>query len=95
MSDLLVDYDRLSSLGQQLANLRGEFNAARGAIGPTLGTVSDGELRAKLQGFTDNWSHERTKLATRLHKCSEFATRAASCYLHADETLAEALTRRR
>jgi hypothetical protein len=90
VSDLLVDYLRLATLGQQLANLRGEFNAGHDAIGPLLGTLSDGNLRAKLQDFTNNWSDERAKLTEHLDKAAGFAITAAACYLKVDETLAQA-----
>ena len=95
MTDLVVDYDRLAQLGQQLANLRGEFKAGHDAIGPMLGTVSDSELRSRLKGFTDNWSDERAKLSGRLEKASLFAVRAAACYLKADVTLAGGWSGRR
>jgi hypothetical protein len=90
VSDLLVNYVKLGTLGQQLANLRGEFSRGHDAIGPLLGTISDGELRGKLKDFTDNWSNERAKLVEHLDKAAGFAITAAACYLKVDVALAQA-----
>jgi hypothetical protein len=92
VSDFAVDYLRLHALGQDLANLRGEFQQGHEAIAPLLGTISDGDLRGKLEGFTDNWSHERTKLIERLDKAAGFSMSAADCYRQLDEALANAMS---
>lgn len=87
-SGFLVDYHALGNLGQQLANLRGEFKKGDGAIAPLLATISDGGLRGALRDFTTNWSDERAKLVENLDKAAGFATQAADAYRKVDEALA-------
>lgn len=94
MSDLLVNYSRLASLGQQLADLRGEFRAGQEPIASLLATLSDGHLRGKLKDFSDNWSDERAKLGHNLETASRFAIEAAACYLKGDESLLESFSKR-
>lgn len=84
----VVDYEGLSSFGQRLANLRGEFDAGAEAIGPLLSTISDGGLRAALNGFVTNWSDERAKLDENLSKAAGFASEAAAAYQRGDSVTA-------
>jgi hypothetical protein len=88
VSDFLVDYQALARLGQQLANLRGEFSSGQSAIAPLLGTISNPDLKSALKDFTNNWSDERAKLDENLNKAAGFATSAAACYAKVDEALA-------
>ena len=94
MSDggFVVDYDGLMNLGQQLANLRGEFNKGSDAVGPLLATISDSELRAALNNFTTNWSWERAKLVDNLNKAAGFAVEAATMYRKTDVGLKQAMS---
>ena len=88
----VVDYDGLMAFGQGLANLRGEFAKGSDAIEPLLATVSDGNLRAALKDFTNNWSDERAKLQNNLDKAAGFAVEAAQVYKHGDDVTASSFT---
>jgi len=79
-----VDYVTLADLGQQLANLRGEFSKGDDAVAPLLGTISDGGLRDKLRDFAENWSDKREGIVKRLDQAAGFATAAAKTYADAD-----------
>ena len=87
-SGFMVDYAALGDLGQQLANLRGEFSKGDDAIAPLLATISDDDLRNALRDFTSNWSDERGKLVENLDKAAGFAIQAAGAYRKVDEGLA-------
>lgn len=88
----VVDYEGLMNLGQQLANLRGEFSKGSDAIGPLLGTISDSGLRGALDSFTTNWSWERAKLTENLNKAAGFAVEAATVYQKTDVGLKKAMS---
>ena len=88
-SGFLVDYDSLMNLGQQLANLRGEFSAGADSIAPLLGTISDSGLRGALHSFTTNWSDERAKLVDTLDRSAGFAIEAATAYRTGDTDSAQ------
>jgi len=80
-----VDYRTLGDLGQQLANLRGEFDRGKGAIEPLLGTISDPGLRSKLNDFAKNWSDKRDAIIKKLDQAAGFATAASRTYADVDE----------
>jgi hypothetical protein len=87
-----VDYQTLGDLGQQLANLRGEFDRGQDALGPLLDTISDDGLRSKLVDFTKNWSDKKEGITKRLNEAATFAIGAAGAYRDVDESGAQAFS---
>lgn len=87
-----VDYKALNELGQQLANLRGEFKRGDDALSKLLREISDGDLRSKLKDFTDNWSDKKYAITSQLDSAAGFAISAARVYRDTDEVFEKGFT---
>ncbi len=95
MSDdgFTVDYKALNELGQQLANLRGEFNRGDDALKTLLDTLSDDDLKRKVKDFADNWSEKKYAITSQLDSAAGFAISAARVYRDTDEAIAKGYTK--
>jgi len=86
-----VNPDALTQLGQNLVDLKGEFDRGTGGLEQLLGALGHDGLREKVRAFGDNWSDKRAVISGQLEQAAGFAKQAADVYRTTDEEMRKQL----
>jgi hypothetical protein len=89
---LKVDTDQLSTLGNQLAEVRDKLEQTANELDARQGDIGSPDVLEALRGFEDHWGRGRRQIKEKADALAQMLVDGADSYVEVDTALEDALT---
>ncbi|MEU1302395.1 hypothetical protein [Streptomyces shenzhenensis] len=89
-SDLVVDYDLLSTSARQLAQIRHEFKGLAEWKREVRSVLGDSRVQSAMDDFVDNWDNNRKRLVKEIEDVGKMVKATGDAFREFDDELARA-----